>query len=93
MVSHQEALVHARQHLHSLRPPVEWVWKLKDGRRATDGWYFDYALEPLRFVRDQEAPQFGGAPGFLVKDDGSVRVVGWHELPILFSQTDTHDVA
>ena len=93
MLSHEEALVHARQHLHGQRPPVEWVLVLRVGRRVAEGWYFDYALEPLRFIRDQESPQFGGAPGFLVKDDGGVRVVGWHELAHLLPQTGAHDVA
>jgi hypothetical protein len=88
MLSHDEALVHARQHLYHKTPPVEWVWVLRPGQRAVDGWYFKYRLEPLRFIQDQKGPQFGGAPGFLVQDDGNVRVVGWPELSHLLSQTN-----
>jgi len=86
MLSHEEALVHARQHLYGARPPVEWVWVLRRGKRVTDGWYFDYGVEPLRFIRDREAPQFGGAPGFLVQEDGTVRTVSWSEVSRLLEQ-------
>ena len=79
MLTHEEAAVHARQHLYGMRPPVEWVWKLNPGKRVTGGWYFHYALEPLRYIRDKDGAQFGGAPGFLVQDDGSVRNVSWGE--------------
>jgi hypothetical protein len=86
MLTYEQALVHARQHLYSLRPPVEWVWVLRDGKRVHEGWYFAYALEPVRFI-NTEGPQFGGAPGFLVNDDGSVRPVGWQELSRLLEST------
>jgi hypothetical protein len=90
MLSHEEALVHARQHLYSTEPPVECVWVLRRGKRVTGGWYFDYALEPVRFIRDQEGSQFGGPPGFLVQDDGAVRNVGWDELPRLSQEEHEH---
>ena len=92
MLSHEEALVYARQHLYGQRPPVEWVWVLRAGRRVAEGWYFDYGLEPLRFIRDHEGPQFGGAPGFLVTDEGEIRGVGWTEHAHLFSKSDEKDV-
>ncbi len=66
MLTHEEALVHARQHLWSRTPPLEWVWVLRAGTRVTDGWYFDYHVEPVRFIRDDKWPRFGGAPGFVV---------------------------
>jgi len=40
MLSHEQALVHARQHLYSQRPPVKWVWVLQPGQRVAEGWYF-----------------------------------------------------
>ena len=58
----------------------------------TEGWYFDYCLEPVRFIHEQQGPQFGGAPGFLVRDDGRVRVVGWAELAQLFPKSDEKNV-
>ncbi len=80
MLTHEEALVHARQHLHSQRPPVDWVWVLRPGQRVTGGWFFYYHVEPLRFIRKSAFAEFGGALGFLVGDDGHVRTVGWQEL-------------
>jgi hypothetical protein len=84
MLTHDEALVHARQHLYCTTPPVEWVWVLNPGRRVSAGWFFHYCLQPLRFIRDHEGPQFGGAPGFLVSDDGTVRNIGWQAYGLLF---------
>jgi hypothetical protein len=77
MVSYQEALAYARQRLYSLAPPVEHVWVLRNGKRWDQGWYFDCVLEPLRFI--DTGQRFGGAPGFLVKDDGSIEGVGWSD--------------
>jgi hypothetical protein len=93
MLSHDQALVHARQHLYSQRPPVEWVWVLKAGRRVAEGWYFIYCLEPLRFIRDHDGARFGGAPGFLVTDEGRVRVVGLQEHERFVSESNEKDVA
>jgi hypothetical protein len=92
MLTHEEALVHARQHLYSQRPPVEWVWVLRPGQRVTDGWFFYYGLEPVRFIRTSAFAQFGGAPGFLVGDDGSVRTVGWQELSRLLPPEPKREV-
>ena len=92
MLSEKEALVHARQHLYGRRPPVGRAWVLRAGQRVSDGWYFDYALEPLRFIRDQQEPQFGGAPGFVVSDDGQVRDVSWGERDHLLPKRDEKDV-
>jgi len=39
-----------------------------------------YNMEPLRFIRKSAFTEFGGAPGFLVRDDGHVRTNGWHEM-------------
>ena len=80
MLSHEQALVHARQHLYNRKPPLEWVWVLHKGERVKDGWFFYYGLEPLRYIRTSGFPTFGGSPGFVVKDDATVRGVGWWEL-------------
>ena len=44
------------------------------------GWYFDYAAHRLPSNPPGPGTGFGYAPGFLVADDGSVRVIGWREL-------------
>jgi hypothetical protein len=75
MLAYEEALERARNHLYSLRSPVEYVYVLKDGKRWDIGWYFDYVLEPQRFIATGQ--QFGHPPGFLVKDDGEIEVVAW----------------
>lgn len=77
MLPYEEALIHARQHLHSVRRPVEHVWVLRDGKRWDEGWYFTYRPEPRRFIENIQ--RFGGAPGFLVKDDGTIEVIGWSD--------------
>lgn len=70
----------ARRHVEGLPPPPpEWAWELAEGRRVPGGWYFDYQAERLS-PRRGPGTGFGFAPGFLVADDGPVRVVGWGEL-------------
>ena len=92
MLSHEEALVHARQHLYSRRPPIEHVWVLEPGKRVTGGWFFYYGLEPLRLIRTRGFPQFAGPPGFMVSDDGNVRGVGWDEFPKLVPREPEKEV-
>ncbi len=79
MLTYEEALPHARQHLWSLRPPLDWVWKLPVGERVDLGWFFYYVLEPLRLIDDGKGPRFGGPIGFIVRDDGTIRVVAQWE--------------
>jgi hypothetical protein len=74
MISYEDALVSARKHIEALPPDEDCVWVLREGTRVASGWYFDYAFEALP---GKELPIVGGAPGFLVMDDGSVRVVAW----------------
>jgi hypothetical protein len=70
----------ARQHVAEL-PPIEgFVWRLSQGQRVAIGWYFDYEAERLPTNPPGPGSGIGGAPGFLVADDGAVRVVGWQEL-------------
>jgi hypothetical protein len=81
MLPYDSALAEARQHLYSRSPPVEWVWRLGHGQRIDGGWFFWYRVEPVRFIRECDHSPFGGAPGFAVLDDSSIRVVGWDQLP------------
>ena len=57
-----------------------------------DGWFFYYGLDPVRFIRNSAFAQFGGAPGFLVSDEGDVRTVGWHELSKLLPPQKEREV-
>jgi len=70
----------ARQHVESL-PPVEgFIWRLAEGQRVAWGWYFNYEFERLPSNPPGPGSGIGGAPGFLVGEDGSIRVVRWDEL-------------
>lgn len=76
----ESVLVKAKAHVNSLRPIEGFVWRLAPGRRVAAGWYFDYEAERLPSNPPGPGSGFGYAPGFLVADDGSIQVVGWHEL-------------
>jgi hypothetical protein len=73
-------LAAATRHVESLRPVEGFVWRLTPGRRVASGWYFDYQAERLPSNPPGPGSGFGYAPGFLVAQDGSIRVVRWHEL-------------
>jgi hypothetical protein len=83
MLTYEEALPHARQHLWSLRPPLDWVWKLPVGKRVGLGWFFHYILEPARLIHDGKDARFGGPSGFIVCDDITIRVVAHWETELL----------
>jgi hypothetical protein len=70
----------AKRHVEGLRPVEGFVWRLSQGRRVASGWYFDYEVERLPSNPPGPGSGFGYAPGFVVAEDGSIRVVGWHEL-------------
>jgi hypothetical protein len=76
MITYEEALVYANQHIAGLPPLEDCRWVLREGKRVTGGWYFDHVFEPLP---GKEEPMVGGAPGFIVMDDGGVRIVVWGE--------------
>jgi hypothetical protein len=79
MLAYEDALAFAKKHLEVRPPPpAGWVWKLPEGQRVADGWYFDYAADRLT-PTDGPGSGFGGAPGFLVFDDGEVRPINWPE--------------
>jgi hypothetical protein len=76
----ESVLAIARRHVESLRPVEGFVWRLAEGRRVAAGWYFDYQAERLPSNPPGPGSGFGYVPGFLVTEDGAVRVVGWDEL-------------
>jgi hypothetical protein len=70
----------ARRHVESLRPVEGFLWRLSEGRRVAAGWYFDYEAERLPSNPPGPGSGFGYAPGFILTEDGSIRVVGWQDL-------------
>jgi hypothetical protein len=70
----------ARRHVAGLPPVKGFVWRLSRGEQVPAGWYFDHEAERLPDNPPGPGAGFGFPPGFLVSNDGSVRVVGWHEL-------------
>ncbi|MCE9611624.1 MAG: hypothetical protein K8R23_15610 [Chthoniobacter sp.] len=93
MISREEALTKARKHLDGTPPPVDTVWVLEPAQRVASGWYFDYTFDYSSSTHETELPSVGGAPGFLVSDDGAVRVVGWNEHSQLQRQRNEPNVA
>jgi len=76
----EEANAIATRHLvQNPLPHAAYRWRLTVGREFGDGWYFDYAFELVRSIPEHELEQFGGAPGFVVLLDGTVRNVSWSE--------------
>jgi hypothetical protein len=80
-MTYEEARALAAQHLErDPFPHPDYRWRLPDGREVADGWYFDYAFEPVRPIPAAEQVGFGGAPGFIVvRDDATIRTVSWTE--------------
>jgi hypothetical protein len=81
MLCYEDARRIARQHVDSLRPlPEGFARRHTEGRRVRSGWYFDYGVDKVPPNRGGPGSGIGGAPGFLVGDDGQVTVVGWPQL-------------
>jgi hypothetical protein len=70
----------AGEHVKGLRPVEGFVWRLAEGQRVEEGWYFDYEVERLPSNPPRPGSGFGYAPGFLVRPDGSIQVIRWGEL-------------
>ena len=70
----------AVRHVAALRPVEGFVWRMSPGRRVAQGWYFDYLADRLPSNPPGPGSGFGFPPGFLVADDGTVRVVRMGEL-------------
>jgi hypothetical protein len=81
VLEYEDAQAFARQHVDGLPPvPEGFVRWHTEGRRVREGWYFDYGLEKVPPNRGGPGSGIGGAPGFLVRDDGQITVVGWARL-------------
>jgi hypothetical protein len=76
----EAVLAIAKKHVDGLRPVDGFVWCLARGRRVAAGWYFDYEVERLPTNPPSPGSGFGGAAGFLIADNGSVRVVSLPQL-------------
>jgi hypothetical protein len=73
----EEAIRRAKEHLAKNPFPVTgFRWRLGQGTRVPEGWYFDYEFEPTDGVAD--LPPVGGAPGFVVSDQGRVEDASWN---------------
>jgi len=81
MVGKTEATEIARQYLvANPLPSTKYKWTVPDPVRTSNGWVFEYAYECLDDTPPDKWECFGGAPGFLVKEDGSVRDLEWREM-------------
>lgn len=80
MLTREEAVRLARQHVAGLRPVEGWVLGHSAGVRVAKGWYFDYQATRLPSNPPGPGSGFGYAPGFIIDNDGQLKVVGWSEL-------------
>src|SRR5262249_4015720 len=77
-----------------LRPlPEGFVRRHTEGRRVSDGWYFDYGVERVPPNRGGPGSGIGGAPGFLVRDDGEVTVIDWPRLQAVLESGEVVDTS
>ncbi len=76
----ESVLAAAKSHFQTLRPLEGFVWRLGKGSHVATGWYFDYEAERLPSNPPGPGSGFGYAPGFVVAEDGSIRVVRWGDL-------------
>lgn len=76
----ESILTIARTHVAGRPPITGFVWRLSQGQRVSTGWYFDYSFDRLPSNPPGPGSGIGGAPGFVVTDDGTIKVVRWHEL-------------
>lgn len=82
MITAEQATTIAQRHLvaNPLHDP-EYAWIVPEPKETSEGWYFDYRVECLLDIPEEDWTTFLGAPGFLVsKSSGEVRDVGWDEL-------------
>jgi hypothetical protein len=80
MLTYEDAVPLARQHVAGLSPVEGWVWRLSEGVCVEGGWYFDYAADRLPSNPPGPGTGFGYAPGFIVTDGGQILVIGWQQL-------------
>ena len=78
-LTYDQACDLAKKHLSEEPfPHKDYRWKLSNGKQVSDGWYFDYSFESVNDLPPDQWEGFGGAPGFIVSEQG-VRVVLWPE--------------
>ncbi len=86
-LDYSAVVVLAEAHIVGLPPlPAGFRRVLTEGRRVEGGWYFDSGLEKVPPNEGGPGSGIGGAPGFLVSDDGIVRTIGWPEYTRLCRQ-------
>ena len=71
MLTSEDVVRIAHQHIEGLRPVEGIVWCLSEGKRVDGGWYIDYEAKRLPSNPPSPGSGFGYAPGFLVADDGT----------------------
>ncbi|MBF0274728.1 MAG: hypothetical protein HQK84_05805 [Nitrospinae bacterium] len=69
----------------------DYEWVTVEPRRVEGGWYFDFEYRCLQNVPKEQWEVLGGAPGFIVSEKGTVREVGWDELPGLLENVGSKD--
>lgn len=74
MKSKEEAIGIARKYLidNPLPSPI-YIWILPEPVRTDSGWYFEYTYKCLEDIPPEHWDGFGGARGFIVSDNGTVR--------------------
>ena len=78
-MKYEQACEEARQHLaENPIPHHDYRWILAEPKKTTSGWLFDYSFECLLDIPPKSWEAVGGAPGFLVTENG-VRDVSWEE--------------
>ena len=80
-MTYEEACEAARGHVAGIRlDHPDYRVGFAKGRVLSEGWYFDYTIEPTRPIPEAEREQFAGAPGFIVPSSaGPIHIVSWAE--------------
>ena len=89
MISREDAIEIADHHLRdNPLPSSRHVWILKDPVETGEGWVFEYAFESTEDMPPHQWEGFGGAPGFLVDNDGLIRDLNGSEMPTACSERE-----
>ncbi len=85
MLAYEVARQIARKHVNALPAlPEGFARRHTDGERVREGWYFNYGVEKVPPNPGGPGSGIGGAPGFLVLDNGEVRALRWGDLRSVF---------
>lgn len=79
MIALADARRIAREHVEAEpQPHPDYRIVLGPEREVPIGWYFDYGIECLKDISEDQREEFAGAPGFLIRrEDGDVEEVSW----------------